>query len=361
MNVLFETSPLLGESGSRGIGTYTHELLQALRELKVDDEQLVVQATHELGHVPENPAEHFDLIHYPYFDLFFSTLPGEHRLPTVVTVHDVIPLLYPKQYPAGIKGTLRFWKQRRTLQQIELVITDSEASRQDIEEYLQIPSDRVRSIYLAGSSEIRPVSEKVCQQARRSLRLPSKYLVYIGDINYNKNLPMLLVVLTQLPKNVHLCVVSRAFNNTSIPEGKALAQSIVENELQERVHVLDIPKNQPQLLSAVLQESICLVQPSLYEGFGLPVLEAMQAGTVVVSTDGGSLPEVAGTAAFVCEPKIISLTQALQEALHLEDKERKERIRAGKKNAQRFSWEKTAQQTYQAYKEAIELWKVQAR
>lgn len=361
MKVLLESSPLLGASGGRGIGTYTQELLSSLRALDTQEEPLLIQATHELGHVPENPHEQFDLIHYPYFDLFFSTLPAEPLLPTAVTVHDVIPLLYPKQYPPGIKGKLRFWKQKKALQQASLVITDSEASRLDIEEHLDIPAERVRSIYLAGSSQIQPVSEKVREETRKALDLPSKYIVYVGDINYNKNLPMLLVVLTQLPKSVHLCVVSRAFTNTEIPEGKLLARTIEENEIQDRVHVLDIPKDRPQMLSAVLQESLCLVQPSLYEGFGLPVLEAMQAGTVVVSTDGGSLPEVAGTAAIMCEPKINSLTEALQQAIKLEPQERKERILAGKKNAKRFSWEKTAQQTYQAYKEAREIWKRQQK
>lgn len=361
MKVLLESSPLLGASAGRGIGTYTKELLQALRTLDTGNEHLLVQATHELGHVPENAHEEFDVIHYPYFDLFFPTLPTESRVPTVVTVHDVIPLLYPKQYPPGIKGTLRFWKQKRALQASSLVITDSEASRLDIEEYLDIPADRIRSIYLAGSSNIRPVSEKIRHDTREALKLPSKYIVYVGDINYNKNLPMLLVVLTQLPAAVKLCVVSRAFTNTEIPEGQALAKAIQENEIEDRVKVLDIPKDRPEMLSAVLQESLCLVQPSLYEGFGLPVLEAMQAGTVVVSTDGGSLPEVAGTAALLCEPKINSLTQALKEAISLDPSERKERILAGKKNLKRFSWERTAQQTYQAYKEAQEIWKAQQK
>lgn len=361
MNVLLETSPLLGASGSRGIGTYTRELLQALRALDPKEEPLVVQATHELGHVPEHPEKTFDLIHYPYFDLFFATLPPKHLLPSVVTVHDVIPLLYPQQYPAGIKGTLRLWKQKKALRNADLVVTDSEVSRQDIEQHLGIAPDRIRSISLAASPEIKPVSEKRIQEARDTLKLPQQYIVYVGDINYNKNLPMLLVVLTQLPKSVRLCVVSRTFTNTAIPEGQVLAQALIENEIEDRVQVLDIPKDQPELLSAVLCGSLCLVQPSLYEGFGLPVLEAMQAGTVVVSTDGGSLPEVVGTAAILCEPKIASLTQALQEAIHLDSSERKAYILAGKKNANRFSWEKTAQQTFQAYKEARELWNARGR
>jgi glycosyltransferase involved in cell wall biosynthesis len=352
MKVLFESSPLLGASAGRGIGTYTHELLQALRALDTGKETLLIQATHELGYVPENAHEQFDLIHYPYFDLFFHTLPIESRIPTVVTVHDVIPLLYPRQYPPGIKGKIRFWKQKRALQA---------SSRLDIETYMDIPADRIRSIYLAGSSNIHQVSEKIREETRQLLHLPSKYIVYVGDINYNKNLPMLLVVLTQLPKSVHLCVVSRAFTNTDIPEGQALAKVIQENEIEDRVHVLDIPKDRPEMLSAVLQESVCLVQPSLYEGFGLPVLEAMQAGTVVVSTDGGSLPEVAGTAAILCEPKINSLTEAIREALSLDAAERKERISAGKKNLKRFCWERTAQQTYQAYKEAYEIWQEQQK
>lgn len=357
MKILIESSPLLGASGSRGIGTYTQELIIALRQLDTGKEPLLVQATHELGHLPDAPEEQFDLIHYPYFDFFFDTLPPQHKLPSVVMVHDAIPLLFPRQYPPGIKGKLRFWKQRKALKNATLVLTNSEVSKQDIQQHLQISPEKVRSIYLAGSSAIKPVSDSKRAEARKLLKLPDKYLVYVGDINYNKNLPMLLVVLTQLPKSVHLCVVSRAFNNIEIPEGQLLAKTVADNEIQDRVHVLDIPKDQPELLSGVLQESLCLVQPSLYEGFGMPIIEAMQAGTVVVSTDTGSLPEVAGTAAILCEPKINSMTEALLEAIRLDPQQRKERIAAGKKNAQRFSWEKTAQQTYQAYKDAIESWK----
>lgn len=354
MKVYFESSPLLGLSGSRGIGTYTKYLLQALRDLAQDQKEvdLVVQATHELGDKLVQPAKTFDLMHYPYFDFFFTTLPSKHNLPVVVTIHDVIPLLYPKYYPAGIKGRWRFQKQKRNLANVDVVITDSEASRDGIVEHLEIPESKIRVIPLAGNPQIQPLSDSQARRYAQQLNLPDKYFVYVGDINYNKNLPTLLLALTQLPADYHLCVVSKSFNNTEIPEGQILAKTIAENELEERVHVLDVPKGDNSKLSAILQRSVALVQPSLWEGFGLPVLEAMQAGTVVVSTTGGSLPEVTGEAAILVEPNIAGISQGMEKVIGLAGKERVALIKKGQEWAAGFSWLETARRTWQAYQEA---------
>lgn len=357
MKVLIESSPLMGASSSRGIGTYTRCLLSGLRELAQKEKiDLTLQATHELGSEVTSPHESFDLIHYPYFDFFFSTLPGNLKLPSVVTVHDVVPLLYPEHFQPGIKGKLRFQRQKRNLDKTQLVITDSQVSAEGITKYLDIESGKTRVVPLAGNPDITELSDSQARRYAGQLDLPNKYFVYVGDINYNKNLPTLLLALTQLPEEIHLCVISQAFNNTDIPEGKLLAKTIEDNELTNRVHVLDIPKDEPSKVAGVLQRSIALVQPSLWEGFGLPVLEAMQSGTLVVSSTGGSLPEVAAGAAIMVEPTIAGITQGMEQAMKTKGEAREELINMGKKHAAQFSWLETARKTYQVYQEAVQLY-----
>jgi glycosyltransferase involved in cell wall biosynthesis len=348
---LLDTSPLLNASETRGIGTYTRELLRGLRQLTGLPEPLVVQATHEVGEILE-PEKHFDLIHYPYFDLFFSTLPKKAQLPVVVTVHDVIPLVFPEQYPPGIKGRLRFWQQKRRLRQVEAVLTDSEASKRDIRQHLGVAESRLFVVPLAANPDLSEPTEYLQQKVKSELDLPNKFVLYVGDINYNKNLPTLLLALTQVDPSIHLCVVSQTFNNDAIPEGKTIADVIARNNLEERIRVLSIPKDQPDVLSAVISLSRCLVQPSLYEGFGLPVVEAMRVGTIVVSANTSSLPEVAGEAAILVDPTIAGLSDGITRAVGLRGEERQDWIRRGWKQAQEFSWEQTALQTYQVYEAA---------
>lgn len=352
MKILLDTTPLTNGHQGRGIGTYTRELLGGLRALKPKEGALVVQATHELGGKIES-TEHFDLIHYPYFDLFFATLPQRKKTPLVVTIHDVIPLVFPQQYRPGIKGTLRFHQQKWRLQSVDAIITDSECSKKDITRYLGVAANKIFVTPLAASASLQPVSEYLAEKYTAQLNLPEKFILYIGDINYNKNLPTLLLALTQLPEDIHLCVVSRTFTNTAIPEGKQLAHMIAANDLQHRVHILDIPPGENELMSAVLTQARCLVQPSLYEGFGLPVLEAMQVGTPVVAARTSSLPEVGGDAPLWVEPTISGLSGGLLQAVKLRGEDRQERKEAGWRQARQFSWQKTAQLTYEAYTHVV--------
>lgn len=344
MRVLIDTSPLQSGHADRGIGMYTRQLVHALTQLS---------SSNDIQVLTEKPASPPDLIHYPFFDLFFSTLPKPADVPVVVTIHDVIPLVFPQEYKSGIRGRIRFWRQRRNLQDVSGVITDSQASRQDIQKYLGVPSEKISVIPLAGNPALEPVSEYLQRKYAEELDLPDDYVIYIGDINYNKNLPTLLLAISQLEDNVHLCVVSRTFRNTDIPEGKLLDQMIRENDLQSRVHVLDIPGDQPEMLSAVIARARCLVQPSLYEGFGLPVLEAYQVGTLVVSSNTSSLPEVAGESAILVDPTVGGLAHGIDEAWHLRGDARTERIAAGLKWAKHFRWSKVAEQTALAYQAAL--------
>lgn len=352
MKVLLDTSPLLNANNGRGVGMYTRQLLKALRAI-AHESQLEIIASHELAKGEKLNKSTFDLIHMPYFDLFFATMPIVGKVPTVVTVHDVIPLVFPEQYVPGMKGGLRFLWQKWALGKAQAVITDSKVSQQDITRHLGISEHKIHVVPLAAGEEFAPQSEYFQAKYSSELELPEKYIVYIGDINYNKNLPTLLLALTELP-DVHLVVVSGTFTNTSIPEGKKIAEIIRENDLEERVHVPSIPIDKPEILASVLQGAKCLIQPSLYEGFGLPVLEALQSGTIVVCSTGGSLPEVAGDASILVEPTIAGLQQGIEKAIQLRGPEREERVAKGLAWAKNFSWEKTARETLAVYESVIQ-------
>jgi glycosyltransferase involved in cell wall biosynthesis len=353
MRVLIDTSPLENANQGRGVGAYTRELVAALRELPKADSPLIIQTTSELGSSILDPAAHFDLVHFPFFDLFFPTLKVPKGVPTIVTIHDTIPLIFPAHYPVGVRGRWHHAQQRWQLHKVAAVLTDSQCSARDITRHLHVPAHKVHVTLLAPPTQLQPISEYLAHKQAEMLKLPDKYAVYVGDINYNKNLPNLLLALTQMPADFHLCVVSQAFTNTAIPEGKELAKIMAENGLRDRVHVITVPTGDWEAMAAVLQRSRCLIQPSRYEGFGLPVLEAMKVGAIVVSSNAGSLPEVAGAAAISVKPNLAGLVEGLQTALHLRGEEREDRVRLGQAWAMQFTWTKTAQTTYDVYQSIV--------
>jgi glycosyltransferase involved in cell wall biosynthesis len=342
MNVLIDTSPLKNQSAVRGIGRYTRELVQALR---------LLPTSHHFF-TSEDKAERIQLIHYPYFDFFFATLPFLRPAKTVVTIHDTIPLIFPKHYPRGVKGTLRFLRQKIALKTVAHVITDSHNSKRDIHEHLKVPLDKITPVPLASSPDIVHQHISVVEEMRKKYSIPRKYLLYVGDINYSKNIPFLLRVMKALPA-VTLVMVGKQLKNTSIPEGKEIESLLYELNIEERViRLTDVSDSHE--LSALYTGAHAYIQPSLYEGFGLPVLEAMQCKTLVVCSLGGSLPEIAGEAAIYFHPhKEDECIQAIKKVLRFTPIQRNALVRKGVERAASYSWERTARETLDIYERII--------
>lgn len=341
MNILIDTTPLTNGSAIRGIGRYTAELLRALKD-NASPHQIFTTDT------VENQA--VDIVHYPFFDLFFPTLPIGKRAKTIVTIHDVIPLLFPLHYPKGVKGSLNFWRQKFALRSVSHIITDSESSKRDIVDHLHIRSDKISVVYLAASPDIKKPSQGVLDSVRKKYGLPRNFALYVGDINYNKNLPFLLNVISKIPK-LTLVLVGRAMNNQSIPEGKAIHRTIARLGLEKRVRIIDsLEGDSVEELASIYSLASFYIQPSLYEGFGLPVLEAMQCKTPIVCARAGSLPEVAGDAAVYFHPmEVDDCRQAIEKVLRYSDKQLQTMIKKGIEQAATFSWEKTARETIKVY------------
>jgi len=340
LTVRLDTSPLENGHSGRGVGTYTRLLLEALKAEK------------EITVLVDTNNSQPDVVHYPFFDLFQNTLPWRKKAPTIVTIHDVIPLMFPEFYQPGLKGKIRHLQQRAALQNVQMIITDSVFSQQHIHRLLHISLDKIKVIYLAAHPELKKPVVDTVQSQLQELKLPKEYILYVGDINYNKNIPQLIKSLKFLPENIHLVCVGHNFRPQPIPEWKWIETQLALSDVRNRVHfVTTIASNQLEVLAAVYTGAVAYVQPSLAEGFGLPVLEAMQCETPVVSSKASSLAEVAGPFAILTEPIAEELAAGVKTVLGWTEAERAEWIHAALKHAQTFTWAKTAKQLVAVYQQ----------
>ena len=346
MKVLIDTSPLTTGHAMRGIGTYTRLLTKYLEQ----EASLTVVRSETQEAVDFKP----DLIHYPYFDLFFSTLPVIKKHPTVVTIHDVIPLIFPEKYPAGIRGRAKFVKQKSALPSVKAVITDSKSSKADINQHLGVELDKIHVVYLAANPDLKAAGKKDIQRVKRKYKLPRNYVLYVGDINYNKNIPQLIKAARYLPREVKLVCLGKGFVEQDIPEWSWIETQLALSDVEKKVKfVPNVPGGEVEDLAAIYSGAMCYVQPSLYEGFGLPLLEAMQCKTPVVSTQTSSLPEVGGEVVIYTQPDSTSIAQGIKEVLSWSKTKRQQKIRAAYTWSQEFTWQKTARETIRVYQQVL--------
>ncbi len=339
VKVKLDISPLSSKHRHRGIGVYTRYLHQALSELP--EVELVDS---------ELEAE---VIHYPFFDLFFNTLPIKLTKKTVVTIHDVTPLVFLKNYRPGVKGSLRLLSQMTKLKLVDAVVTDSRNSKKDIINYLKVSPAKIFTTYLAPNPQIRPVNLKEKNRVRRKYSLPKRFFLYVGDINYNKNIPFLIKSLKYLPYQFKLLLVGKNFYPQEIPEWQAIAKQLALSDVTDRVKFLTNVDSSEDL-SAIYANSLAYVNPSLYEGFGLPVLEAMRAKTPVISLKNSSIPEIAGDKAIYLQKEDPEELAKLIEAVNdWPIAQRRKWLKQAYEHSLGFSWEKTAKKTAEVYKRVV--------
>jgi glycosyltransferase involved in cell wall biosynthesis len=346
IKVLLDDSPMRDGNAIRGVGAYTKFLAQFLGKDKNLDLALAREKRTDFK---------AEIIHYPFFDLFFSTLPVIKRSKTIVTIHDVIPLLFPKHYLVGKKGILALIRQKLALRNVDAVITDSENSKTDIAKYLRFPLEKIQVIYLAANPELKAASQQEIASVIRKYKLPKKYLLYVGDINYNKNIPQLIKTIKFLPKDIKLVCVGKNFRPQNIPEWQAIEAQLALSNVAERVKFLtEIGGEGSADLAAIYSGALAYIQPSLYEGFGLPILEAMTCQTPVICANNSSLPEVALNKAIVVEEaKAENFALAVEEILAWKKTERENFIKLAAAHAKKFTWLKTAKATAAVYKEVL--------
>lgn len=338
-NILLNVSPLQDGNSKRGVGFYTSRLLLALNQVtKTNPNYKYIKIYKSGDDIPKD----IDLVHYPFFDLFTRSMPAK-KLPTVVTVHDLIPLDLKSNYPVGIKGTINWHLQKHRLRQVDFIITDSVDSKFSIHKHTGFPLDYIYSIYLAADAIFKPI-KKVAKK---------NFVLYTGDINYNKNVVSLakLCVKNKLP----LIIVGKTAAETNIishpwtkdlRELKSLQQQ--HPSLIKTVGYLDSND-----LNTYYNQARLYCQPSYAEGFGLPLLEAMQAGCPVVYSNKSSLAEIGNHVGLQFDPyDPINMEKQILKMWNSQS-ERNKSVKDGLKQARLFSWEDTAIQSLEVYKLAL--------
>jgi glycosyltransferase involved in cell wall biosynthesis len=334
----YNTLPLTSLHAGRGTGMYTRSLLDSLKERK---DILVTEFTNT---VPKD----VDVVHYPFFDPFFYTLPLRKEKPTVVTVHDLIPLVFPSRFPRGIRGELKWQIQKMSLKQSSYIITDSIASKNDIERIIGFPKNKISVVYLAPHPRFVSQTKQKIIKNKETYHLPDTYLLYVGDVNWNKNIPSLLRAVSTL--SVPLVLVGKAFLENDSQEIQEINTVIDEEHMNDRIYKLGFVPDED--LPAIYSGAEITVVPSIAEGFGLPVLEAMGCDCPVACSNVSSLVEIAGPSYKFDPTNTESITKTITELL---SKDRKVAIEGYSDWVKQFSWQKTAEETVHAYTEALAI------
>lgn len=274
--------------------------------------------------------------------------------PVVVTVHDIVPYLTRRD--PGMRVYRSRWEEwldvlaTRALRRADALIVDSAWTRETVTRVLIYPPERIRVVPLGVDPALfRPCTIPPDFDARYGLNNRYRYVLYVGSENPRKNLPFLLRAFARLRQdmpNVRLVWVGAV---QYLPQAHVLEREIRELGLADAV--LHFPAVPDEDLVLFYNRADLFVFPSLYEGFGLPVLEAMACGTPVVCSDAASLPEVADDAALRVSP---SDEEGWAEAMHraLTDIHLREELRArGLERVRLFNWERTAEETLQVYRE----------
>lgn len=343
MRVAIDEGPLTGGHAVRGIGVHTKLLLEYLEKQKGIDIDPV--------NIEKVDTSEYDVIHLPSFHPFFLSLPSKKLGRTVLTIHDLIPLVYPRHYPPGIKGRFRFYLQEQRLKNIDRVITISETSKKDIVRFLGFSADKVDVIYLAPRAVFKKLKGKGPQKKiKEKYGLPDEFVLYVGDVNYNKNLLRLGDACKKA--GVPLVIVGKQaaesdFDRTH-PENRPLVRFLDKYGDDKAVLRLGFVKDEDLVRIYNLASLYC--QPSLYEGFGLPVLEAMACQTPVVASKTPALAEISGKAAyFVDQEDADDIADGIKKVME-DGSLRKRLIAKGEKKVKEYSWEKTAKETVEVYK-----------
>lgn len=330
---------------NRGIGVYSRYLIEALKK----QDNIKIEFFDNL-----NLLKDVDVVHYPYFDFFKTTLPiFEKKFPTVVTIHDVTPLLFPKHYPPGIKGTINSLIQRFALLNVSAVITDSENSKKDIAKTLGVNLDKIFVTYLAPAGHYKKISDReFLNRIIQKYNLPEKFVLYTGNVNWNKNI--LNTTAAAIKAGVDIVLVGKSFEQTenlNHPELKSL--NMFNNQFKDhpKIHVLGFVDDQELVGITNLAKAVLLV--SYYEGFGLPILEAQVCGVPVITSPNSSLTEVGGESVLYADPKNTDDIAAAITKIFEDENKRVQLIKKGYQNLNRFSWEKCARETIEVYEKIL--------
>src|SRR5512143_207309 len=289
--------------------------------------------------------EVYHALHYarPYFGL---------RKPVVLTLHDLIPLILP-QYWSTKNRVIYRWLNRLAVRTATKIITPSTATRNDLIRLFGVKFDRVQVIPEAVDNRFKPASVDQVAAIRSKYQLPAHYLLYVGINKPPKNLLRLNEAYARLiepiPQYEYDCIIAGAWDDR-YPQVK---QRTIELGLARRVHFIGSISDGD--LPALYSSADVFVTPSLYEGFGLPVLEAMACGTPVISSQAASLPEVVDDAGVLFDPMSVEAIASAIQHVTTNTNLRLVLQQRGLERVKRFTWDRAAEETINVY-QAVMGW-----
>jgi glycosyltransferase involved in cell wall biosynthesis len=369
-----------------GVGTYIRNVVRTLGRLDQNNQYVLIGPSNrlvEFGNLPanfeaidyphpDNTARNFfeyqslirrfecDLVHVPH--LFFS--PQYIPCRYVVTVHDLLEHLYPADNNS-FQRTLRFYLTRRVLRRAGRVLAVSNSTKNDVTRMFQVPDEKVDVVYNAIDERFKlgHATDAERQMIAERYQVNYPFLLYAGSVKPHKNILRVIEAFSalkgELEKEDKFPDLKLIIIGDELSQHPDLRRTVVKSGMTNDVRFLGfVPID---VLRIFYDAAKVFVFPSLYEGFGLPPLEAMSHGTPVVTSNTSSIPEVVGNAAVLVNPEnVFDIMRALHRVLL--DQALRERLKQrGYEQAQRFSWELSVQRILQIYQDVAAVQRVAAR
>lgn len=353
-----------------GIGAYTHNLASSLNKIDKENKYYLIYHTPVNIDIYKNNEKilvksfslpkgsgliwrfisaplklkfikELDLVHDPY-----GIGPLSFKMPfkKVITIHDLTPILFSNTFNSTTV-LLHKLLLPRTLRTADKIITDSNSTKKDLINYFKIPEGKIRVILLAADEKFKPLNNKEIREAKQKYSLNFPFILYVGTLEPRKNIPSLIKAFYKLKKkNLQYKLVIAGKKGWKYKE---IFETIDKLNLQNDVVFTGYVSDEG--LPALYNAADLFVYPSIYEGFGLPPLEAMACGTPVITSNTSSLPEVVGDAGIMVDPyDVDGLADAMHEVL-ADGGLRANMIKKGLERAKMFSWEQCAKETLEVY------------
>ncbi len=367
-------NPISGERA--GVGHYTFHIVRALLEVDRVNEY-VLYFDHRMPRAVTDNFENSNveirclpfskysrLLPFAYshlllaawlsrdqLDVFHATanvMPLSYNRQTVVTVHDLAIYEHPEWFPTQIASTKLLVPQ--TLRKATRIIAVSQTTKRDLRELFGIPGQKISVVYEAADTTLLKLKDRAAD-VRQEYDLPAKYVLYVGTIEPRKSLTTLIQAWQRLAmmrpgvvKNAKLILAGG-----SGYKSEELVELLRTLNVPSIKYLGYVPHNHKILL---MKNASAFAFPTLYEGFGLPVLEAMQLGVPVITSDVSSIPEVTGKAATLLRPEDVEGFARTMKDILSKPAMANKMSAAGKKQAKKFSWTKAARETLKVYRDA---------
>jgi glycosyltransferase involved in cell wall biosynthesis len=351
-----------------GIGTYIRNLLKQLARLDANTEYVLLTREEDLPVAAQlgpnfrsvlEPSPNYSIreqFHVPWVlmrerpDVFHAphyVLPTGVRAHSVVTIHDCIHLMFPQYLPNRVAYTYARMAMWSAARRSDCILTVSQASKRDILHFFSVPPEKIEVIYNAIDERfwVEP-NEDAVARVRERYQLNQRFVLYVGNIKPHKNLVRLIEAFAAL-RHGEFDDLKLLIIGDEISKLPALRRAVHSLKLHKHVRFLGY---QPDDTLAILYRLASLfVFPSLYEGFGLPPLEAMASGTPVVTSNVSSLPEVTGDAAVLVDPHDVGAIEYGMRRVLTDPVLAAEMRRLGLIRAREFSWERSVARVLGVY------------